>query len=127
MSNYQTIEIERFSEMFGALSNPKRLTILLRLIECCGTDGCCATDSGMTACVGELSEGLELAPSTISHHLKELRRTGLISMTRHGRRVECAINAEALEELKALVGIDDQDTGNGCSPDKNYCGHQKGN
>ena len=103
MSNYRSLEIGRFSEMFGALSSPHRLRILLRLTECCGPEMSCSTDAGMGACVGELSEGLGLAPSTVSHHLKELRRTGLISMTRQGRKVECTVNAEALQELTALI------------------------
>lgn len=103
MSNNRTFNIDRLSEMFGALSNPSRLTILLKLIDCCGPDQSCSTDAGMGACVGDLSQGLDLAPSTVSHHLKELRRTGLISMTRRGRKVECTINAGALKELSALI------------------------
>ena len=45
----------------------------------------------MRACVGELGDGLELAPSTVSHHLKELRRAG--------QHVECWANPDALERL----------------------------
>ncbi len=103
MSNNRIEDVERLSEMFGALSNPNRLTILLRLIECCGQGRSCSTDSGMGACVGEISAGLELAASTVSYHLKELRRTGLISMNRRGRQVECTINEGALEELASLM------------------------
>ncbi len=89
--------------MFGALSNPNRLKMLLKLIECCGPERACSTVGGVGACIGDLSEGLGLAPSTVSHHLKELRRTGLISVNRRGRKVECAINAEALEGIVSLV------------------------
>ena len=103
MSNSRSNEVSRLSEMFGALSNPHRLRILLKLFECCGPEMSCSTDANMSACVGELSEGLGLAPSTVSHHLKELRRTGLISMARQGRKVECSVNVEALEELTALI------------------------
>jgi len=91
--------------MFGALSNPNRLTILLRLIDCCGPEESCSTNAGMGACVGELSKGLGLAASTVSHHLKELRRTGLITTNRRGRKVECMINTEALKELSSLIEV----------------------
>ncbi len=108
MSNYRTIEIEQFSEMFGALSNPNRLIILLRLLDRCGREESCSTDKEMGACISELFDGLGLAASTVSHHLKELRRTGLISMSRQGRNVECKINAEALEKLSILMNVHPQ-------------------
>lgn len=106
MSNYQSDEIARFSGMFGALSNPNRLTLFLRLLDCCGEEGSCSADADMSACVADLSDGLEIAPSTVSHHLKELRRSGLISMERRGRRVECAVNLEAVADITRLLGIE---------------------
>ena len=103
MSKYRTNEIEQFSEMFGALSNPNRLKMFLRLVDCCGPEKSCSTNNGMGACISELSKGLGLAPSTVSHHLKELRRNGLISMSRQGRKVECTVNTEALVGILSLV------------------------
>ena len=35
MSNYQKEEVQRFAEVFEALSNPNRLHIFLRLVSCC--------------------------------------------------------------------------------------------
>jgi DNA-binding transcriptional ArsR family regulator len=106
MSNYRTIEIARLSGMFGALSNPNRLTLFLRLLDCCGGGGSCSTEADMGTCVADLSQGIGIAPSTVSHHLKELRRSGLISMGRRGRRVECAINLEAVAEITRLLGVE---------------------
>ncbi len=53
----------------------------------------------MRACLGELGAGLGLAPSTISHHLKELRHASLIHMKRAGQHVECWADPEALARL----------------------------
>jgi len=92
--------------MFGALSNQNRLTLFLRLLDCCGGDGSCSSETDMRACVADLSDGLGIAPSTVSHHLKELRRSGLISMERRGRRVECAINLEAVADITRLLGVE---------------------
>ena len=104
MSNNRDENIEKFSEMFKALSNPNRLKIFLRLISCCepgtvtsinpntGDEGC--------ACVGELGQDLGIVPSTISHHIKELRQAGLIRMERRGQKIECFIDPATLEALK---------------------------
>lgn len=102
MSNNRTNDIHEVCEIFGALANPSRLMLFLRLIDCCGDQDSCSTDGGMSACVGELAKGTNLAKSTVSHHLKELRRTGLISMQRTGRRVECSVNTSAIAELPLL-------------------------
>ena len=78
MSNYPKEEINRFAEVFKALSNPNRLQIFLSLVSCCppGTK-CNYSDAAMRRCVGELGQGLDIDQSTVSHHLKELRRAGL--------------------------------------------------
>jgi ArsR family transcriptional regulator len=104
MSNSRTIDIERYSGMYAALANPHRLALLLRLMDICGPEGSCSTDRGKCACVGDLSVGLGIAQSTVSHHLKELRHAGLITMTRSGRNVDCSVDRDALSELSALLG-----------------------
>lgn len=106
MSNYRIDDTARFSEMFGALSNPNRLTLFLRLLDCCCGEGSCAAETDMGACVADLSDGLDIAPSTVSHHLKELRRSGLISMERCGRKVKCTINLEAVADITRLLGAE---------------------
>ena len=97
MSNYQIKDAEELAELFKALSNPHRLKIFINLARCCRPGQACAPN--MRACVGELGDGLELAPSTVSHHLKELRRAGLIHMKRAGQHVECWADPEALARL----------------------------
>jgi ArsR family transcriptional regulator len=104
MSNSRDNNIEKFAEMFKALSNPNRLKIFLRLISCCqpgmvtsinpntGMEGC--------ACVGELGQDLGIVASTISHHIKELRQAGLIRMERQGQKIECFIDPAALTTLR---------------------------
>ena len=69
--------------MFKALSNPNRLKIFMRLTSCClpGTVTSINPGTGEAgcACVGELGQDLDIVPSTISHHIKELRQAGLDS------------------------------------------------
>lgn len=98
MSNYEDV-INRQAERFKALSNPHRLALFQRLCSCCAPGTLCNTDEAMRFCVGDLGEGLDIAPSTLSHHLKELHRAGLIMMQRNGKNVECWVEPTTLQEL----------------------------
>ena len=97
MSKSTTINPERAAELFKALSNPNRLKVFLRLATCCAPGTVCTGDA--SACVGEIGRGLRISPSTLSHHLKELRRAGLVNMERRGQNIACSINPDTLQTL----------------------------
>lgn len=103
MSNYQKDEVHRFAEVFKALSNPNRLHIFLRLVSCCPPGTKYISDAAGQRCVGELGQGLEIDPSTVSHHLKELRRSGLIRMERRGKKIICWVDRETVWGLTNLL------------------------
>jgi ArsR family transcriptional regulator len=106
MSNYRDKNIEKFSEIFKALSNPNRLKIFLRLISCCVPGTSINIDSSIysegCACVGDLGKDLGIVPSTISHHIKELRQAGLIRVERQGQKIECMIDPETFAALQGF-------------------------
>jgi DNA-binding transcriptional ArsR family regulator len=102
MSKSENQTIDRYTEIFKALSNPNRLKIFMRLVSCCMPGTVCTVDENPSAYVGDLASGLDLVPSTVSHHIKELRRAGLIKMKRQGQRVECWVDPEVLKELSGL-------------------------
>lgn len=99
MSNYQKEHLEKYSEIFKALSNPNRLRIFLQLVTCCEPGTTCETDADLRKGAGEICQKLNIVPSTVSHHLKELRNAGIIRTERKGQKVECWIDPEILEEL----------------------------
>jgi ArsR family transcriptional regulator len=99
MSNFRNGDSERLAYAFKALSNPHRLSIFTRLASCCLPRETCNTDADMRECVGAVGKNLGLAPSTISHHIKELHRAGLIKMKRKGQTVECWVDPETLYSL----------------------------
>ena len=102
MSNYRNDSSERLAGAFKALSNPHRLSIFTRLASCCLPGGTCNTETEMYECVGKLGRDLGIAPSTISHHIKELYQAGLIKMKRRGQTVEGWVDPETLDSLAAF-------------------------
>lgn len=105
MSNSKNKKLSKYAEVFKALSNPNRLKIFWSLATCCkpGTIG--IIDSSNTACVGEIGKDLDIVPSTVSHHIKELRRAGLIKTHRRGQNIECWVDPGILEELKVFFSF----------------------
>ncbi|MCP3027165.1 helix-turn-helix transcriptional regulator [Halobacillus sp. A5] len=98
MSNYNNINLQEYSDRFKALSNPHRLNIFLYLAKNC-YPGELSTEKEMRMTVGELGEGLGIVPSTVSHHLKELRNAGLIRMERKGKNIECWVEPRSVDGL----------------------------
>ena len=90
--------------MFKALSNPQRLRIFLKLAESCGPSCCDVSEEGVPCCVGDLGEDLGIVPSTVSHHIRELRQSGLMQVERRGQKIECWISEDALRRLAAFFG-----------------------
>ena len=99
MSNNSKRQIEEFAEVFKALSNPNRLQIFLSLASCCkpGTVG--MIDQDCSAYIGELADEVAVVKSTVSHHIKELKRVGLIRTERQGQKIACWVDPEMVEAL----------------------------
>jgi DNA-binding transcriptional ArsR family regulator len=100
MSNNRPVNIEELADVFKALSNVNRLKIIRKLMNCCdiGTK-LQLDDDKKTAYIGELGVDLGIGKSTISHHIKELRRVKLIITERHGQKIKCWINPELVKSI----------------------------
>lgn len=85
-------ELADFARWLKAVSEPKRLLLLEKIIE-------------GVQCNCELGDALQMAPNLISHHLSVLRDVGLIQAERDpidGRWVYYSINPQAMQELRIL-------------------------
>lgn len=99
--------MELIAEKFKALGDPTRLAIF-QFIRSCGanveideqTGDCCQVSE---TCVGDICCHFDVVPSTVSHHLKELRGVGLINMEKRGRWVYVTVNEEALAQLNRFL------------------------
>lgn len=103
MFKYVTIDLQKYADIFKALSNVQRLTIFMRLTSC-GADGDNRNEDGQICqCVGILGKDLGISAPSVSHHLKELQRTGLIKMKRRGQRIECWVNPDIHDALEKFL------------------------
>ncbi len=104
MSKYSDKLLNAVSDALKALAHPHRLKIFLELVDCCapGQRWSAESPQALGRCVGELAEMVDIAPSTLSHHLKELNRAGLLEMNRRGQRVDCCVSPQAVELLASF-------------------------
>lgn len=100
MSNSDLKNSEELAEIFKALSNPNRLKIFIRLVSCCkpGTVGYFNDES--SAYVGQLADEVSIVKSTVSHHIKELKRVGLIKTERQGQKIACWVDPDKVDQLR---------------------------
>jgi ArsR family transcriptional regulator, arsenate/arsenite/antimonite-responsive transcriptional repressor len=80
----------RLARYAKALGHPVRVSILKYL---CSINGCCA---------GTIFEQVPMAQSTVSQHLKELKKAGLIQGTIDPPRVHYCIDRKNWEEAQKL-------------------------
>lgn len=93
------------ARIFKALSNESRLQIL-KIVYQEGIAGTLEGDEPCVekcSCVGDIVERFRLAPSTISHHIKELALAGLVKVERIGQFIRVFPNPEALKVISAFA------------------------
>jgi ArsR family transcriptional regulator len=72
--------------MFRMLGDPMRIRILSLLLQ-------------GEANVSSIAEDLSASPSSISHHLRNLRQMGLVTVRREGRYMYYSLNGDPLAEI----------------------------
>ena len=83
MANYSP----RLDQVFGALSDPTRRAIVVRLCE-------------GEASVGELAEPFAMALPSLMKHIRVLETSGLIATEKTGRVRTCTLKVTALETIE---------------------------
>jgi len=102
MVRSESADLEWLAGVFKALAHPHRLHIFLRLAASCCPPNVPVTAEGQLN-VGALGEDLELAPSTVSHHIKELRQAGVIRVARDGQAIRCWVDPEVVQAIARFI------------------------
>jgi ArsR family transcriptional regulator, arsenate/arsenite/antimonite-responsive transcriptional repressor len=99
------MKLEIVARQLEALGNPTRLKLYRALVRA-GPDG---------LAVGRLQQQLGVAPSTLSHHVRRLVETGLVTQERQATTLICRAHYPS---MNALVGflVDECCADAGCSP-----------
>jgi ArsR family transcriptional regulator len=84
---------ERLASVFKALADPARVK-LVSLI---------AASEGGEACICDLTEPLGLSQSTVSHHMKLLVDSDLVSRDQRGKWAYYRVNSDGLARIAAAV------------------------
>lgn len=101
------MKLEKVSSQLAALGNPIRLKVY-RLLVRAGIDG---------LTVGAVQDKLGMPASSLSHHIKELVETGLITQERQATALICRAHYPS---MNALIGyLSDEccaDSASACAP-----------
>ena len=86
---------------FKALSNPNRLRIYREILRHERHDVGPEDDAGCL--VFDFINKLDIGAPTVSHHVKELVRAGLIRVERNGKYLSCYLNAPMRNAMAVLL------------------------
>jgi DNA-binding transcriptional ArsR family regulator len=84
-----TLTEKQFNLIAKALADPRRMQVL----EVIGGEGECACQ--------QLTQHFPVSKATISHHIKELVRAGLVEAHRDGQFLHCEVRREVVEAYTA--------------------------
>src|SRR5438034_11841982 len=79
-------------EAFKALAHPGRLDVFFTLVK-----------ARRELAVGEVQEALGIPGPTLSHHLDQLRRAGLVQARREERFIYYSVGSEMVTDLVRLL------------------------
>jgi ArsR family transcriptional regulator len=82
----------RRTAILKALADPKRFELLEHIAKASCAPSC-----------SEIRPALAISPATLSHHIKELERAGLVEVTREGKFHFLSLRAEVLDSLIASL------------------------
>lgn len=89
-------KLEVHADQLAALGHPVRLAVIRHIVQA-GTEG---------AVVGEIQSKLDVPPSTLSHHIDRLSRSGLVAARREGTFIYYSAEYGALRALSDYLWED---------------------
>jgi len=93
MAAKQELDVTRFADMLSAMGTEPRLRIVRLLLS--------AHPEGLF--VGDIASELDIANSTLSHHLEKLKNEELVTVEREGTFLRYRANCDGLQALLAFL------------------------
>lgn len=87
----EVLRPEQFDLIAKALADPRRVALL----EAIASEQCCGCTS--------LRQKFPVSKATISHHIKELVRAGLVTAQRQGQFLNCRVRRDVLEAYTSTL------------------------
>ena len=91
----------KLAKIMKALSNANRLELYLEI----SRKNQASFQTGSECFVTDIINSLDIGAPTISHHLKELTKAGLISTERRGKFLVATVNAKVIDEVNAVLAF----------------------
>jgi ArsR family transcriptional regulator len=101
-------QVTRYAGMLSAMGTEPRLRIVQLLLQ--------AHPAGLV--VGDIGSELEIASSTLSHHLDKLKNAGLVQVRREGTFLWYTASTAALHELLTFLFAECCTRNQAVKPDK---------
>ncbi len=95
--------MQELCKQFKALSHPNRLAIFQWIrsheLSCNDEAGGCT--------IGDIAQEYDLALSTVSHHIKELKEAELVVCVQRGKFSYCHVNQAVISALQQFFSAED--------------------
>lgn len=88
-----SLNTAQMASAFAALGSEQRLAVLRALVR--------AGEGGLR--IGELGERTGITGSTLTHHLRILAQAELITQTKEGRTIQCAVSFPHINALSEYL------------------------
>jgi DNA-binding transcriptional ArsR family regulator len=92
-SNSSALKLEQQANIFAALGDPTRLSLVAKLID------------GNPHSISDLSEGAKVTRQAITKHLTVLQNVGLVSSIKEGRESLYELDPKPLESLQEYLAV----------------------
>ena len=99
----KNLDTAKLAMIMKALSHPNRLELLLEIAAAAEETRYPAGSAACECFVWEAVKRLKIGAPTVSHHLKELSRAGLIVTERRGKFLVARLNEEVISEIQEAL------------------------
>ncbi len=96
------MEIELKESKYRKFSDPQFLKLFLNLANGCASGAIQTLEDGTKTCALDLTKEVEVL-ADLSHHISELRKTGLVRIEQRGRQIQFWIEPEVVRDLAKIL------------------------